>query len=123
MAVKLGTLSHAKGFVIDKLRKQERFGGTHVPVMFLSQGYPPKWRYLITQAVDILKSEGIVRIEKKRTGRDSAPHATLAKNALSKKGVRGLLNAYRRAEKLPTLGEDLKTLLPVRRRGSAPPAR
>jgi hypothetical protein len=70
-----------------------------------------------------LENEGIVQIEKKRTGRGTAPHARLAKNALAKKGVRGLLNAYLKAEKLPTLGRDLRTLLPVRRRGSAPPAR
>jgi len=43
MATKLGTLNHAKGFVINKLYEQKRFGGGHVPVAFLSQGYPPKW--------------------------------------------------------------------------------
>ena len=42
MATKLGTLSHAKGFVINKLYEQKRFGGSHVPIAFLSQGYPPK---------------------------------------------------------------------------------
>jgi hypothetical protein len=114
MVTKLGTLSHAKGFVINKLRGQKRFGGTHVPVQFLSEGYPPRWRHLITQAVEALENEGIVRIEKKRTGRDSAPHGSLAKNALATKGVRGLLNAYRKAEGLPPLGRDLKTLLPIR---------
>jgi hypothetical protein len=123
MRTKLGTLSHAKGFVVNKLRKQELFGGSHVPVQFLSQGYPPKWRHLISQAIEALQNEGIVQIEKKRTGRGTAPHARLAKNALAKKGVRGLLNAYLKAEQLPTLGRDLRTLLPARRRGSAPPTR
>ncbi len=111
MATKLGSLSHAKGFVINKLYEQKRFGGAHVPVAFLSQGYPPKWRHLIGEGIEELKSEGIIRIEIKRTGRGSAAHATLAKEALARS--RGLLNAYRKSEGLPTLGQDLKTLLPV----------
>ncbi len=111
MATKLGTLNHAKGFVINKLYQQKRFGGSHVPVAFLSQGYPPKWRHLVEDAIDSLVKEGIIRIEVKRTGRDSAPHATLTKNALAR--ARGLLNAFRKSESLPTLGRDLKTLLPV----------
>jgi hypothetical protein len=119
MVTKLGTISHAMGFVIDKLREQRRFGGSHVPVQFLSGGYPPQWRHLITQAIDALENEGIIRVENKRTGRGSGPHARLVKNALARK--RGLLNAFRRAKGLPTFGRDLKTLLPVRRRGSAPP--
>jgi len=72
MATKLGTLSHAKGFVINKLYEQKRFGGAHVPVAFLSQGYPPKWRRLIGEGIEDLKSEGIICIEIKRTGRGSA---------------------------------------------------
>src|SRR3990172_4774124 len=111
MATKLGTLSHAKGFVVNKLYEQRRFGGSHVPVIFLSQGYPPKWRHLVRDAIDELNNEGIIRIEVKRTGRGSAPHATLAKNALAK--ARGLLNAYRKSANLPTLGQDLKTVLPA----------
>ena len=59
MATKLGTTSHAKGYVIDKLRKQKRFGGSHVPVRFLSQGYPLEWRYLITKALEELGNEGL----------------------------------------------------------------
>jgi hypothetical protein len=113
MATKLGMVNHVKGFVINKLYEQKRFGGSHVPVAFLSQGYPPKWRHLIGEGIEGLKSEGIIRIEIKRTGRGSAPHATLAKEALAKS--RGLLNAYRKSEGLPTLGQDLKTLLPVRK--------
>ncbi len=111
MATKLGTLNHAKGFVINKLYEQKRFGGSHVPIAFLSQGYPPKWRQLISEGIEELKTEGIIRIEIKRTGRGSAPHATLAKEALARS--RGLLNAYRKSEDLPTLGKDLKTLLPI----------
>jgi len=119
MATKLGSTSHAKGYVIDKLHEQKRFGGSHVPVRFLSQGYPPKWRHLITKAVAELENEGVIQIKNQRTGRGSAPHARLTKNAVARK--RGLMNAFRRAEGLPTLGQDLKTWLPVRRRGSAPP--
>ena len=107
MVTKLGTLSHAKGFVVNKLYEQGRFGGRHVPVQFLSQGYALKWRHLITEAIGELKREGIVETEPKRTGRGSALHARLAKNALTAKGVRGLLNAFRKAEGLPTLGKDL----------------
>ncbi len=66
---------------------------------------------MVRDAIEGLKNEGIIRIEVKRTGRDSALHATLAKNALAK--ARGLLNAYRKSENLPTLGQDLKTLLPI----------
>jgi len=62
MATKLGTLNHAKGFVINKLYEQKRFGGSHVPVAFLSQGYPPKWRHLISEGIAELKTEGIIRI-------------------------------------------------------------
>ncbi len=109
MATKLGTLSHAKGFVVNKLYEQRRFGGSHVPVAFLSQGYPPKWRHLVGDAIEDLKNEGIIRVEVKRTGRGSGLHATLAKNALSK--ARGLMNAYRKSQGLPRLGRDLKTLL------------
>jgi len=111
MATKPGTLNHAKGFVINKLYEQKRFGGSHVPVAFLSQGYPPKLRHLISHGIEELKSEGIIRVENKRTGRGSAPHATLAKDALARS--RGLLNAYRKSTGLPTLGKDLKTLLPI----------
>ena len=110
MATKVGTLSHAKGFVVNKLYEQRRFGGSHVPVAFLSQGYPPKWRHIVGDAIEDLKSEAIIRVEIKRTGRGSGLHATLAKNALAR--ARGLLNAYRKSEGLPRLGRDLKTLLP-----------
>jgi len=89
MATKLGTLSHAKGYVVNKLYEQKRFGGSHAPVQFLSKGYPPKWRHLITQAVDELENEGIIQVENKRTGRGSSPHAKLVRNALPRK--RGLL--------------------------------
>jgi hypothetical protein len=111
MATKLGSLSHAKGFVINKLYEQKRFGGSHVPVAFLSQGYPPKWRHLIGEGIEELMTEGIIRIQIKRTGRGTGDHATLAKDALAKS--RGLLNAYRKSTGLPTLGRDLKTLIPI----------
>lgn len=112
MATKLGTLNHAKGYVINKLYEQKRFGGSHVPAAFLSQGYPPEWRHLITQATEDLAKQGIVHLTMKRTGRGTASHATLAKDGLAR--GKGLLNAYRKSVKLPTLGQDLKTLLPVK---------
>ena len=110
MAFKLGSLSHAKGFVVNKLFEQGRFGGKHLPVFLLSQGYPPQLRHLITKAVDELKREGIIRIIKKRTGRDYADHATLVEARLSQ--ARPLLTGFRSASKLPRLGSDLKTFLP-----------
>ena len=111
MVTKLGSLSHAKGFVINKLYEQKRFGGRHVPLTFLSHGYPPEWRHLIQRGIDELKKEGIIRIEVKRTGRGSGPHATLSRDALAR--ARGLLNAYRKSAGLPTLGQDLRTLIPI----------
>lgn len=114
MAFKRGTLKHAKGYAINKLWKQHQYGGKHVLIQYLSQGYPPKWRYLIGLAVEELKSEGIIRVEKKRTGRDSGEHATLVRSRLPE--ARGLLNGFRSAEGLPRLGKDLKTLLPVKAR-------
>jgi hypothetical protein len=111
MTLKLGSLNHAKGFVINKLFEQKRFGGSHVPVAFLSQGYPPRWRYLIGEAIGALQNEGIISVLLKRTGRNSTPHAILAKNAIAR--ARGLLNAYRKSAGLPRLGKDLKTLLPA----------
>lgn len=111
MATKLGTLNHAKGHVIHKLYEQKRFGGSHVPATFLSQGYPPEWRHLIQQAIETLAKEGIIHLSRKRTGKGTEDHATLAKDGLAR--GRGLLNAYRKSVKLPTLGRDLKTLLPV----------
>ena len=111
MATKLGTLSHAKGHVINKLYEQRRFGGSHVPIAFLSQGYPPKWRHLIKDGIEELRTEGIIQIKTKRTGRDSAAHATLSRDGLAR--ARGLLNAYRKSVGLPTLGKDLKTLIPI----------
>jgi hypothetical protein len=110
MPVKPGTINHAKGFVVNKLYEQKRFGGSHVPVAFLSQGYPPKWRHLIADAIDSLKNEGIILVTVKRTGRDTANHASMSKHGLSQ--ARGLLNAFRKSENLPRLGKDLKTLLP-----------
>ncbi len=110
MATKLGTLNHAKGFVINKLLKQKRVGGSHVPVDFLKQGYLPKYRYLISAAIEDLKNEGAIRVERKRTGRGYDDHATLVMARLPK--LRGLLNAYRKSERLQRLGRDLKTWLP-----------
>jgi hypothetical protein len=112
MASKLGSLSHAKGFIINKLFNQNRIGGSHVQVEVLPHGYPPKWRHMIPAALDELKREGIVKIQRKRTGRGYSDHVTLVVSKLRVPSVRGLLNAYLRSRKLPTLGRDLKTWIP-----------
>src|SRR2546427_2413787 len=100
MATKPGTLSHAKGFVINKLYEQRRFGGSQLPVAFLSQGYPPKWRHFIGEGIEELRSEGIVRIQIKRTRPGSGEHAAPAKYAPAR--PRSLLNAYRQSASPPT---------------------
>jgi hypothetical protein len=113
MAFKRGTIQHAKGFVINKLFKQERYGGNHLPVKYLQQGYPLEHRKLIQEAIEELSAEGVIRIQKKRTGRSYANHATLVWSRLPK--ARGLLNGFRDAEGLPRIAQDLKTPLPIRK--------
>ena len=63
MVFKLGTLFHAKGYAINKLFEQHRFGAKHLPTHLLQQGYPPRWRHLISMAVD-------------EQGRGNNPHST-----------------------------------------------
>jgi hypothetical protein len=41
MASKLGSLSHAKGFIINKLFNQNRIGGSHVQVVMDACGAGP----------------------------------------------------------------------------------
>lgn len=113
MVFKLGTLAHAKGYVINKLFEQRRAGAKHLPTHLLQQGYPPQWRHLISTAIDKLKTEGVIRIEPKRTGRDHSNHATLVWPRLD--GARALLNGFREGEGLPRVGKDLKTFLPIKR--------
>ncbi len=112
MVFKLGTLAHAKGYVINKLFEQHRFGASHLPIHLLQKGYPCNWRHLIPEAIDELKKEGVVRIQPKRTGSDSSDHATLVWSKLGK--ARALLNGFRGKEGLPRLGEDLRTFLPIK---------
>ncbi len=83
MATKLGTPESCERLCINKLYQQERFGGSHVPVDFLSQGYPPRWRHLVKDAIDALEREGIIQIEVKRTGMDSAPCYALQEPIIS----------------------------------------
>ena len=111
MVLKLGSLNHAKSYVINKLFEQQRYGGAHLPILYLSQGYPPHLRHLITKAIDELRQEGIIQIMKKRTGSGYGDHAILVKTRLGK--ARGLLNAFRETRKLPRVGKDLKTFLPA----------
>ena len=112
MVFKLGTLFHAKGYAINKLFEQHRFGAKHLPTHLLQQGYPPRCRHLISMAVDELKAEGIILIQPKRTGRDHSNHATLVWPRLD--GARALLNGFRESEGLPRVGKDLKTFLPIK---------
>lgn len=112
MAFKLGSLNHAKGFIINKLWEQQRYGGKHLAVIVLQKGYPSHFRHLIAKAVDDLKKEGVIRIMKKRTGSDYGDHAVLVRTRLGQ--ARGLLNGFRAEQNLPRLGADLKTYLPVK---------
>lgn len=57
MVFKLGTLLHAKGFIINKLFDDGRIGHNHLPVQLLPKGYPLKYRPLVKEALEILKSE------------------------------------------------------------------
>jgi len=112
MTFKVGSLNHAKGYVINKLFEQERYGAHHLAIIYLSQGYPSHLRHLIQQAIDELSKQGIILVVKKRTGQGYGDHAVLVHANLGK--ARGLLNGFRAARKLPRLGKDLKTFLPVK---------
>lgn len=112
MVFKVGSLNHAKRYVINKLFEQKRYGDTHLPVIYLSQGYPSHLKHLVTKAIEELRKEGIIQIVKKRTGGSYGDHAVLVRAGLGE--ARGLLNGFRAARKLPRLGKDLKTFLPVK---------
>ncbi len=56
---RLGTINHAKGYVLNKLLKRHLVGEKHLPLGFLEEGYPPKHRHLIRDAIDDLKREGV----------------------------------------------------------------
>lgn len=109
MVLRLGTLNHAKGFIVNKLWEQRRIGGAHVPSNVLAHGYEPRYRHLITKALQELVREGVVRITPKRTGRDTSDHVSLAGSKLGE--IRGLMNAYRESVSLPRVGRDFQTLL------------
>lgn len=66
MAFKVGSLNHAKGFIINKLFSQHRFGAKHVAVDDLATGYPPQHRDLLGAAIEELEKEGIILIQKKK---------------------------------------------------------
>jgi len=57
MAFELGTVLHAKGFIINKLFDDDRIGHRHLPVQLLPRGYPLAYRHLVMEAFEILKSE------------------------------------------------------------------
>ena len=112
MAFKLGTLQHAKGFVINKLFEQNRYCGKHLAVGDLPTGYPPQWRGLLQRAVMQLKAEGIIQSQRKRTRRGYGEHVILVRGKLPQ--ARGLLNGYRVSVGRSRVGKDLKTFLPVK---------
>ncbi|MHB2036214.1 MAG: hypothetical protein ACYCPW_05675 [Nitrososphaerales archaeon] len=112
MAFKLGSVNHAKGFILNKLFEQHRVGGKHIAMNDLVTGYPKPYRNLLVQAVEDLKKEGLVVVQPKRTGRDSGDHVTLVWNQLPK--ARALLNGFREEQLLPRLGKDLKSFIPVK---------
>jgi hypothetical protein len=112
MVFKVGTIEHAKGYVINKLFEQNRYGAVHLPVIYLSQGYPSHWKHLITQAIEELNKERIIQIVKKRTEKGSGNHAVLNRSELGK--ARALLNGFREARGLPRLKPDLKSFWPVK---------
>jgi hypothetical protein len=112
MAFRLGSLNHAKGFIINKLFEQHRMGGKHIAMHDLMTGYSKQYRPLLAQALEDLKKEGIVVVQPKRTGRDSADHVTLVWSQLSM--GRALLNGFRAEQSLPRLAKDLKHFIPVK---------
>jgi len=109
--VKLGSLNHAKGFILNKLFEDGRIGGKHLPAHLLARGYPPKYRYLIEPAFEALKTESpsLIHVENKRTGRSTSPHVCMVPSRVRR--ARPLINAYRKATKLPRYGRDMKSLL------------
>lgn len=112
MAFKLGSLNHAKGFILNKLFEQHRVGGKHIAMNDLVTGYPKQYRNLLVDAVEDLKKEGIVVVQPKRTGSGSGDHVMLVWNQLPK--ARGLLNGFRAEQSLPRLAKDLKNFIPVK---------
>ena len=115
---RLGTLFHAKGYIVNRLFGDERVGECHLPVRLLRQGYPPKYHDLLSKAFEELRTENpsVLHVRKKRTGRDTSLHVSLVSSRL--KNIRGLMNAYRASVRLPRYGQDLKTLLPLPKRRS-----
>lgn len=92
MVFRIGTVDHAKGFIVNKLWEQRRIGGSHMPVELLARGYPDQHRGLIPKALRELRAEGVVRVKPQRSGRDSTDHISLVASRLGE--VRGLMNAY-----------------------------
>ena len=116
MVFRQGSIEHAKGFVINKLFEQRRIGAKHLAIVDVPTGYPSNWRGLLPKAIDELKNEGVIRVERKRTRRNSGDHLTLVWDRLY--GARALLNGYRAAVELPRVGQDLQTYLPTPRKRS-----
>jgi hypothetical protein len=86
MAFRLGTLNHAKGFIINKLFDDDRIGHRHLPVQLLPTGYPPKYRHLVMEAFELLRAENpsCIQVVPRRTGRDTSPHVCLVPTRLGR---------------------------------------
>ena len=109
MVVRIGTINHAKGFIVNRLWEQRRIGASHLPVELLTHGYPDQHRGLIRKALEKLRAEDVVQVRPQRSGRDSTDHVSLVASRLSE--VRGLMNAYRKSVKRPRVGRDMESLI------------
>jgi len=109
MVFRIGTINHAKGYIVNKLWEQRRIGASHLPVELLPRGYPDQHRGLIPKALEKLRAEGVVRVRPQRSGRDSTNHVSLVASRLSE--VRGLMNAYRKSVKRPRVARNMESLL------------
>jgi hypothetical protein len=111
MAFKLGSVNHAKGYILNKLYEDQRIGGKHLPVSLLKTGYPLEHRPLIDEAFQQLKKQNppLILVQTKRTGKDTSEHVCMVPSRVKK--PRGLINGWREAAKLPRYGRDMKTPL------------
>ncbi len=110
--MKKGTLSHVKGFIMNKLFEKGCLGSPgahhtkHMPVRDLRAGYDPKHHGLFEEAVTQLRREGLVLTFPARTGRGSEDHVVANVGRL--RTARGLINAYRRDVGLTPLAPSLR---------------
>jgi hypothetical protein len=108
---KIGTLSHVKGFILNKLFEKHCFTGSgrthgkHMTAKNLPAGYLPQYHRLFGDAIRELRTEGLIHVFPARTGRDSEDHVTIVRDNLA--NSRSLINAYRKSVGLLRLRRDL----------------